>query len=328
MKTISGYKNFTREEKPAYLALGAFDGIHFGHQKLIDETIKKARENDGIAVILTFHPHPRTFISHEKPFGLINTYEEKIELIAGTGIDKLLIVEFDDEIANMTPGEFCEKIIAGAIGAREVFVGFNFFFGHNRAGDALKLKEFGEKYGFLTNVIEPFEVSCFVVSSSKIRLLIETGAVEDAISFMGRPYSFVGDVVRGDGLGRRLNIPTANIRLSNPEKVLPKNGVYIVEGRIGDKTYKGLMNIGTRPTIYEKRSSLVTFELHFLGFKGDLYDHKIEVFLLKRIRDEKRFADMTELFNQINNDIREACEFFNITPERLEPFKTANNHND
>ncbi len=310
MNVINGIENYNRSDRPVCVALGAFDGIHPGHAALIEGVVKSAAASGGESMVLTFHPHPRTFIKGRDSFKMILTRDEKLKILEKYGIETVLIIEFDDRFAAMAPEEFCGGILHEKLGAAEVFAGFNFCFGADRAGNAKSLIEAGKKYGFKVNIIAGLEISGFVVSSSKVRLLIESGAVEDVIKFLGRPYTLSGTVVHGDGLGRRLNIPTANIKPGDEDKIIPKAGVYMVECRAGNENYKGLVNIGTRPTVYEKSSSIITIELHILNFGGDIYGKEVEVIFLKRIRDERRFTDFNMLYSQIQSDIKYALDHF------------------
>jgi len=310
MKIINGLENYIPSGGHSFVALGAFDGIHPGHVKLIEMMVAKASESEGESIVLTFQPHPRSFVSSSGPVGMINSQEEKAAIMESLGVDTMLVLNFDSALASMPPGEFASSVLREKLRAEEVFVGFNFCFGANRSGNASILTELGEHFGFRVSVFGGVEVAGFVVSSSKIRLLIEAGAVDDVIKFMGRPYFLTGKVVEGDGLGNKLNFPTANITILEKDKIVPKNGVYIVKCAIRGKIYNGLMNIGTRPTVYEKRSTLVTFELHIIGFSGNIYDETIRAVFLKRIRDERRFHDFHALREQISNDLEEASDYF------------------
>ena len=312
MNVIYGIENYKHSNRPVCVALGAFDGIHPGHAALIDGVVKKAAISGGESMVLTFHPHPRAFIKGRESFKLILTRDEKLKILEKYGIETVLIIEFDDRFATMAPEEFCDKILHEKLRASEVFAGFNFCFGANRSGNAESLVKAGQKYDFKVNILAGLEISGFVVSSSKVRLLIETGAVEDVVKFLGRPYTLSGTVVHGDGLGRRLKIPTANIKPGDEDKIIPKAGVYIVEATAGGENYKGLVNIGTRPTVYEKNSDIVTIELHILNFNGDIYGKEAEVIFLKRIRDERRFTDFNALYSQIQSDIKYALDHFGI----------------
>ncbi|HNY11344.1 MAG TPA: bifunctional riboflavin kinase/FAD synthetase [Candidatus Wallbacteria bacterium] len=312
MNVIYGIENYKRSERPVYVALGAFDGIHPGHAALIETVVKKARKSGGESMVLTFHPHPRAFIKGRESFKMISTQDEKLKILEKYGIETVLIIEFDDGFAATTPEEFCGGILHEKLHVSEVFAGFNFCFGANRSGNARSLVEAGEKYGFFVSITAGLEISGFMVSSSKIRLLIETGAVEDVVKFLGRPYTLSGSVVHGDGLGSRLKIPTANIKPDDEDKIIPKAGVYIAECLIGGENYKGLINIGTRPTVYERSSNIVTIELHILNFNGEIYGKETQVTFLKRIRDERRFTDFNMLYAQIQSDIKYALDYFSV----------------
>lgn len=321
MKTVYGIENYKGSGRPVYAAMGAFDGIHHGHARLIGMAVEAAHKNGGEAVVLTFRPHPRCFITSDRRFELITPFALKEKIIADLGVDTMLVAEFDDTVAHMPPEEFIDKYLVGALKASEVFVGFNFYFGANRAGNAATLEAAGARRGFRVNVLSPIEIGNFVVSSSKIRLLIEAGAVDDVVKFMGRPFELSGRVVHGDGLGRKLNIPTANIEVPDDGVMMPKPGVYAVKCLVAGAVRDGVMNIGVRPTIYEKKSTIVTLELHIIDFKGDLYGETIEVFFIKRLRDEKKFSDFTSLCAQIEADIKAAAEYFGESPESLKGFE-------
>jgi riboflavin kinase/FMN adenylyltransferase len=310
MKIINGINNYISGSKPVYAAMGAFDGIHHGHSKLISMAVDAAHKNNGEAVVLTFKPHPRCFISSDKHFDLITTYEHKEKIIAGLNVDTMVVIDFNEAIAAMPPVIFIEEFLVKSLKVSEVFVGFNFYFGANRSGNTGTLLEAGSKYGFKVNILSPIEIGNFVVSSSKIRLLIEAGAVNDVIKFMGRPFKLTGEVIHGDGLGRKLNIPTANIKVPDSCIIIPKPGVYAVKCRVKGAAYKAVMNIGMRPTVYEKKSSLMTFELHILDFNDDIYGEVVETYFIKRLRDEKKFTDFKALCAQIKADISFAAEYF------------------
>jgi len=310
MITVNGIQNYISGNKPVYAAMGAFDGIHHGHSRLIKMAVDMAHQNSGEAVVLTFKPHPRCFISSEKHFKLITDFSQKERIISGLGIDKMVVVDFNENIAAMPPEKFIEEYLVNKLKVSEVFVGFNFYFGANRSGNAETLRESGARHGFNVNVLNPIEIGNFIVSSSKIRLLIEAGAVDDVIKFMGRPFELCGKVIHGDGLGRKLNIPTANIEVPDEGLIAPKPGVYAVKCRAAGRVYNAVMNIGTRPTVYEKKSTVLAFELHIIDFNENIYGETVEVFFIKRLRDEKKFADFKMLCAQIGEDIASAAEYF------------------
>ena len=310
MKTIYGIENYINSGRPVYAAMGAFDGIHYGHTRLIKQAAEAAHKNGGEAVVLTFKPHPRCFISSDRRFELITTYARKEKIISELGVDTMVVVDFNETIYHMPPLEFIEEFLVRKLKVSEVFIGFNFYFGAKRAGNAETLESAGAKYGFRVNVLSPIEIGNFVVSSSKIRLLIDTGAVDEVIKFMGRPFELSGKVVHGDGLGRKLNIPTANIEVPDEGIMIPKTGVYAVKCRVKGEVLNAVMNIGTRPTIYEKKSTIVTLELHIIGYNGDIYGETVGAYFIKRLRDEKKFVDFKALCAQIEDDINSASEYF------------------
>ncbi len=315
MKIIEGIHNYIGQGRPVYVAMGAFDGIHYGHARLIGMAVEAAHKNNGESVVLTFKPHPRCFISSNNRFELITSYFDKQRIISEMGVDTMIIIEFNEIIAAMLPFDFIEKFLINNLKVSEVFVGFNFYFGSNRSGNCKTLNEAGTRYSFKVNVLSPIQIGNFVVSSSKIRLLIEAGAVNDVIKFMGRPFKLSGKVIHGDGLGRKLNIPTANLQTPDDGLIVPKPGVYAVKCIIKGVSYKAVMNIGTRPTIYEKQSSITTFEVHILNFNADIYMEILDIYFIKRLRDEKKFADFKMLCDQIKSDVLFAAEYFDELDE-------------
>lgn len=313
---IEEYKN----NQPVCLALGAFDGIHLGHLELIKQTVKNAKINKIKSLLLTFKPHPRSVIFKNKNFKLITSYEEKEEIISKLGIDIMLVLNFNEQLFKMSAEEFINEIILKHINVKEIFVGFNFNFGNNRLGNTELLNKLGTQLGFKVNIIEPVKIDTFIISSSKIRLLIEAGAIEEVIAFLGRPFSIIGKVVKGDGLGQKLNVPTANICLKYDYTITPKPGVYIVKCNVKNKFYNGIINIGVRPTVYEKKSDKIIFELHILNFNNNIYNEEIKIYFLKRLRDEKKFLNFIELYEQIKYDINVTNEYFLENDEKIKKY--------
>ncbi len=280
------------------LTLGNFDGIHLGHQKIL-KTLKERAEKTGLpSVVYTFEPHPRKVVSPEKGPPLIITQEEKIALIEGFGIDYLLLAHFTKEFAATHPREFVEDVLAKRLRVREVWVGHDYSFGRGREGSVEYLKEMAERLGFRVGVIPAFKKEGVIVSSSLIRRLVKEGDVKRAATFLGRPFSLTGKVVKGEDRGTELGFPTANIEVR--EELLPKEGVYAGLSTIEGRRYQSVVNVGRAPT-FDRKKTIV--ETHILDFSGIIYGKDIRVTFVDRIRDEKKFPTVEELTEQIKKDI-------------------------
>lgn len=296
-------------EKRCSVAIGNFDGVHTGHQKVIQNSIEFSKRLNLVSVALTFSPHPREFFrkkslrdtsQDQKDIKRISTEKEKLELFRDLGLDAAFILRFDDRLAQTPAEEFIQNTIINQIGAEHVTTGANFMFGKNRSGDSNLIDGLSRKYRFGYTAIEPLEVSGVKCSSSEIRRSIVDGDVKDAIQMLGRPYSISGIVVKGDARGRSLGFPTANVFVHH-KKVWPANGVYNV--RVSGQCGVGIQavaNIGTRPTFGHNSKAL---EVHIPEFNGNLYDTKLKVDFLEKIRPEKKFANVDELKAQILADI-------------------------
>jgi len=293
------------------VALGTFDGVHRGHQEVIKTAKEIARRDGKTSVVVTFEPIPRVVIGEEKEkVGSITTLKQKEEIIRNLGIDVMLVVHFNRKLAQIDPEEFVNRVIYKRIGAGRVVVGPGFRFGKNRSGNVVLLKRLGREHGFAVTTVGEVKIGNIKVSSSKIRRLLWQGKIEKAKSLLGRYYSINGIVKKGSGRGKELCFPTANLDISG-NLILPQ-GVYAVLVTVKEKKYWGVANIGRRPTFSPThllvprvgRYARPMVEVHIFNFKGDLYRHKIEVSLIKRIRREMKFATPGELINRIEKDIR------------------------
>jgi riboflavin kinase/FMN adenylyltransferase len=278
------------------LTFGVFDGIHIGHQKVIGCVVDRAKALRREGVVVSFTPHPGLLICGEAPPALI-TVTQKIKLLKMLGIDRVVIEDFDKQFSQLSPEEFARDVLARKFDAREVVVGHDCAFGKDRAGDKWLLKELGEKYGFGVDVVAPCRLNGAVVSSTRIRTAILRGDLDLAYKLLGRQYSLSGPVVPGKGMGRKIGHATANLQLQR--QVLPPPGVYAVKVRVGQRRLDGVLNMGIQPT-FEGNEFRV--EVHLLDFDETLYGQNVEVFLVKRIRDEKVFANSKELADQIKKD--------------------------
>jgi riboflavin kinase/FMN adenylyltransferase len=283
--------------------IGIFDGVHIAHKKIFDKVIETAKSTDGSSLIVTLWPHPRNVLHFgTEHLKLITTLEEKIELIENTGIDNLLILPFDEEMAETRFEDFVDKILVAGLGIHHLIVGFNHHFGKNREGNFEKLTQLSERYKFGLEQLGPVILNSEKVSSSVIRKLIISGDIINANRFLGYMFSITGVVIEGNRIGREMGFPTANIQLTDPNKIIPGNGVYAVYAQIDNVlNIKGMMNIGYRPTFTEN-SIEKYIEVHLIDFHEDLYNKKIKVSFYERVRDEKKFSSVAELKMQLEND--------------------------
>lgn len=300
MKIIEGIENIDEEYSYPCIALGTFDGIHYGHKSVINGAINRAREKNGVSIVFTFSPHPLNIITSDKGPKLINTKEEKIHILEEMGLNILVFANFTIEFSELHPEEFIKNILIGVLGAKEIFVGFNYTFGKGGIGNTDYLKSLSKKYGIKINVIPPTKINNKIVSSTLIRKMITKGKICDVEEYLGNNYIISGKVINGKKIGTKLGFPTANLKIAN--KVYPPYGVYGVKVLIEDeeKEYYGIMNIGINPTLKLGEHSI---EVHIFDFNRNIYDKKIIIKVLKFIREEKKFKDKEELVEQINKDI-------------------------
>ncbi len=288
--------------------LGNFDGVHLGHQALLRETRALARELAGEALVITFEPHPRLVLRPEAGLRLLTTFEEKMALLEALGFTSALVVPFEPEVADLPAEEFVEEYLVYGLGLRGLVVGFNYRFGRGRGGDHELLRKLGEKYGFQVKVIPPQVIDGQTVSSTLIRELLREGQVRRAALFLGRPYALRGRVIRGEGRGRTLGFPTANLE-PPPEKLIPARGVYAVRVSWRKHRLTGVMNIGEKPTFGGHRLSL---EVYLFDFKGELYGETLAVEFIEFLRPEIKFPSPAALVQQIASDCRKAREILKV----------------
>jgi riboflavin kinase/FMN adenylyltransferase len=289
------------------LTIGNFDGVHVGHLKLLRRVVELARERNLKPAVLTFDPHPTRVVAPHRAPRLLTTIEERVALIRAQGVEEVVVLPFTTEVAQLSPEEFVERIIAGQLHARIVMVGDNFRFGHKQAGDVKTLSDLGLRFGFQTHIVDAVYCRGRVVSSSEIRRLIEKGDVAMAGRLLERPYALSGNVVWGHGIGSKQTVPTLN--LSTPAEVIPANGVYITRTRdleTGDH-WNSVSNVGTRPTFEGDTLSIETFLLS--SFDG-LTPGRISVEFLRRLREERKFESADALKQQIFHDVGRAQTFF------------------
>ena len=281
------------------LTIGTFDGVHLGHQKVLERLTNSAKENKLESTVLTFFPHPRTILNPNKPLKLINSVKERTELLNRSKVDNLIIHPFDKNFSELDPEKYVFEILVKKLKAKIILIGYDHKFGKNRTADITDLKIYGKKYGFKVIEIKAEEISNIAISSTKIRKAISEGNISTAKKYLGYDFSLSGKIVHGKSIGRTLGFPTANIEVKEEYKLLPKNGVYLIQSVINHNKYFGMMNIGIKPTIKE---SSKTIEVNFFDFEGDLYHKNIEVNIKKFIRDEIKFDSLELLKSQILKD--------------------------
>jgi len=284
----------------AVVTTGTFDGVHLGHRTILDRLKSTAEQVKGQSVVVTFHPHPRLVLfPDDNDLRLIDTLEERIDLLRGTGIDHLVVLEFTREFSRITSLDYVRNILVSKLGTYRLVMDYDHHFGRNREGTLAHLREFGPVYGFEVDEIPAHDVDAVSVSSTKIRKALADGDVAMAARYLGRPFALSGSVVAGDRLGRMLGYPTANISHIDPIKTMPRDGVYKVEADIPQGTFKGMLNIGVRPTLGNLEHRV---EVHLFDFNADLYGQRIKVRFLQRIRDERQFSDLEHLRQQLATD--------------------------
>ncbi|MEA3460153.1 MAG: bifunctional riboflavin kinase/FAD synthetase, partial [Chloroflexota bacterium] len=285
----------------AIVTIGAFDGVHLGHQYLIKQLVKEARGTHRLASLVTFYPHPDAVLSPHNPSYCLTTPEDKIALLEKLGLDLLAVLPFDREMACTSAHDFI-GMVCQHLRMKELWVGAGFALGRDREGNVKKLKVMGQEMGFVVHVVEPLTWQGEVVSSNHIRSLLLKGRVREAAQLLGRYPSLAGKVIWGAGRGRALGFPTANLEVQR-ERVIPADGVYAVYVLIGQKLYRGVANIGVRPTFEDSERAV---EVHLLDFQGDLYGLDLAMEFVERLRSERWFLDVKGLKAQIEKDIARA----------------------
>jgi len=281
------------------VTIGTFDGVHVGHQKIINRLVKIAKKENLQAVVLTFFPHPRMVLQKDTNIRLINIIDEKSQLLESFGIDHLVIQKFTKDFSRIGALEFVRDVLVNKLHVKHIIIGYDHRFGRNRNANVDDLREYGEIYDFKITEITAQEIDEVTVSSTKIRNALNDGDVEMANAYLGYNFMLSGTIVEGKSLGKQIGFPTANIKIEESYKLIPKNGSYVVKSLIDDKTVFGMMNIGTNPTVNGKKQSI---EVHFFDFNKNIYNKKIQVQLLKRLRDEKKFDSIEALKTQLHLD--------------------------
>ncbi|MCA0754082.1 bifunctional riboflavin kinase/FAD synthetase [Paenibacillus sp. N4] len=293
-------------DRPLSIAIGHFDGVHRGHQNVIQQAVKAAKDTEMLSAVLTFDPHPKEVLGQgDQYYRCLTPLDDKTELFAELGVDLVFIMRFNLEFAAVSPERFVDEVLR-TLKAKQVVVGFDFNFGHRGAGDTEALKRLGAP-DIAVHVVEPLFENGRKVSSTYVRESLEKGDLETAEKLLGRPYEISGLVVHGDGRGRTIGFPTANLQFQHPY-IAPRLGVYAITAWIGDKSYPGVMNHGMKPT-FNKQNVQPVMEAHLFDFEGDIYGKPIRIQFRSFIREERKFSSVDELIKQIEADSNEARNF-------------------
>ncbi|WP_317167475.1 bifunctional riboflavin kinase/FAD synthetase [Flavobacterium bernardetii] len=315
LKVFNSITDFTATKK-TIVTLGTFDGVHIGHNAILDKICKVANSESLESVILTFFPHPRLIVSNNYDIKLLNTIEEKSALLEKKGIQNFIIHPFDKTFSELSPREFVTQVLVEKLNIQKIIIGHDHKFGKDRAADFNDLINFGKEFGFEVEEISAQQINEVSVSSTKIRNSLLDGNVALANEYLGYSYVLTGIVVKGNQLGRTIGFPTANIEIPEDYKLIPKNGVYIVTANVNNdssdseqakQTVFGMMNIGVKPTLGENKLSI---EVHLLNFDKDIYNQKIQVNVLESLRDEQKFESFDALKTQIESDKQNTIHYF------------------
>jgi riboflavin kinase/FMN adenylyltransferase len=307
MNVIHSASELGNGNRKTCLAIGVFDGVHLGHQQIIRQTVADARQHDAIALVITFDRHPSTVVTPERVPSLIYSLPQKLGAIESLGADTLLLIHFDRAFSEQTGETFIRGLARDLGKIQSLCVGADFVFGYQRSGNVALLEKLGDELGFTVHGLAAVSLDNQIVSSTRIREAIRAGDLDDASQMLGRPYAISGRVVAGDGVGRKLGFPTANLDAAG--LVLPPNGVYLGLAKIGKKSRPVALNIGFRPTLASSEPQL-RVEAHLLDFTGDLYGRELEIEIGEKLRDEKKFGSLEKLKAQIARDVAGAKRRF------------------
>ncbi|MEO0507697.1 MAG: bifunctional riboflavin kinase/FAD synthetase [Bacteroidota bacterium] len=304
METIQGISQF-KSTFQTCVTIGTFDGVHIGHRSILERLINSAKSAGLRSTVLTFFPHPRMVLQKDTSIKLLNTLEEKKAILKDLGLDYLVIHPFTKEFSRLSALEFTRDVLVNTLQCKKVVIGYDHRFGRNRNANIQDLVSFGSTLDFAVEEIPAQEIDEISVSSTKIRNALSEGDVETANAFLSYPYTLMGTIAKGKGLGREFGFPTANLQIAEEYKLIPKNGAYVVKGVLNDTVHYGMMNIGFNPTVSGEKQSI---EINFFDFDGDLYGKKVSVALLHRLRDEHKFGSTDELREQLKKDKQKSIQ--------------------
>jgi len=296
--TVQSISKYDKKHNSA-ITIGTFDGVHIGHRKILQRLINNAKELGLRSTVLTFFPHPRMVLQKDSDIRLLNTLEEKQQILDSMGLDCLIVHPFTRSFSRLSATEFVRDILVNQLGIKKIIIGYDHRFGRNRNANINDLITFGSAFDFEVEEIPAQLIDDVSVSSTKIRKALEEGDVKTANTYLGYSYLLTGTVKKGRGLGKQLDFPTANLHIEETYKLIPKNGVYVVRAKLDGNTVHGMMNIGFNPTVDGRTRSN---EIHFFDFERDLYDQQIQVELFERIRDEVKFESVDALRKQLQKD--------------------------
>ena len=318
MEVISTVKNFMEvvnnidkfsSHRNSAITIGTFDGIHLGHQAIIRRLCEISKAAKINSILVTFDPHPQTIIKqkNKEEIKILTTIEEKKNFLENFDLDFLVVIKFTKEFSKINSSQFIEDFLVNKFKAEEIIIGYNHAFGRDREGTISTLDKLSKKFNYNITLVTPEKYKGELISSSRIRRALKHGEVYDVSQMFGRNYSFSGMVIKGNGIGKTINIPTANIKIDNDKKLIPKKGTYIVKISVKEKMYNGLLNIGTKPTFDSQK---VSTEANIFDFNDNIYNEKITVEVIKRLRDEIKFENIEALVRQIQKDKKECTKFF------------------
>lgn len=288
-----------KSDKKTVVTLGTFDGVHFGHKSILNKLIESTTNSDEESLVLTFFSHPRMILEQDSDIKLLNTIEEKAQLLKELGIHNLVIQKFDNSFSQLLPEDFVKQVLVDIFNVKKIIIGYDHRFGKNRAADINDLIAFGQKYNFEVEQISAEEIDNVSISSTKIRTALQSGNIKLANEYLGYPFFINGKVVKGKQLGRTIGYPTANIVVSDKYKLIPAIGVYAAYAIINDVKYYGMLNIGTNPTIGDNP---LTIEMNIFDFNEDIYDQEIEIGFIDKIRNQQKFNSLDELKLALSKD--------------------------
>lgn len=309
MKIYNNLSEYNSNQK-SFVTVGTFDGIHIGHQKVIKNLIKNAKSKDASSILLTFFPHPRMVLQKDIDIKLINTIAERTQLLKNIGLDTLIIQPFTAVFSKYSAYDFVKDIFVDKLHTSKLVIGYDHHFGKNREGNFDQLASYGKTFNFEVEKISKQDINSIAVSSTKIRKAIENGEIEKANSYLGYNFMLTGEVVKGKNLGEKIGFPTANLKIKESYKLIPRTGAYIIKAAIENKTVFGMMNIGFRPTVNGKNQ---TIEIHFFDFNKNLYSETIQVEVLHFLRDEHKFKSVKMLQQQLKKDQQKSLEIIHNT---------------
>ena len=303
-KSIDEYN----ESKSSVVTIGTFDGVHKGHQKIFKKVINASKQSNLSSVVLSFFPHPRIILNKYNDIKMIDTLDEKIDHLEKIGIDHLIIHPFDKKFSLLSADQFIKEYLVEKLKLKHIVIGYDHRFGKGREASVKDLKEYSREFNFVVDEIDAQEIEKIAISSTKIRNSINAGDLKTTKTYLGRFFSLTGKIVKGDGLGKQINYPTANISIEENYKIIPKDGVYYIKTRIDNKLFNGMMNIGHRPTIGAKEKSI---EVYLFNFDRDIYDKIITIDVVEKIRDEKKFSSIEALKTQLARDEEHCLKLIN-----------------